>query len=111
VDDDALRDVSRGIFGNRHKLEVIAAIATAVAEGAQDVYPRMISKKLSEAADKQVLEVFNQLIKGGLLIPVADKTDHQKHRYRARENGVWDAARALLDELRAAPWHPTEFSG
>lgn len=109
LEDDALRNVSRGLFGNRHKLEVIAAIATAVAQGAQDVYPRMISKKLSEAADKQVLEVFNQLHRGGLLIPVEDKTDYQKRRYRHRESSVWDTARILLEELRSAPWDPAEL--
>jgi hypothetical protein len=109
MDDDAMRDVSKGLFGNRHKLEVIAAIAGAVAEGFQDVYPRMISKRLSEAADKQVVDVFNQLEKGGLLIPITDKADLQKHRYRPRESNVWDSARALLEELRAASWHPDEL--
>jgi hypothetical protein len=106
MDDNALRDVSRGLFGNRHKLEVIGAIAEALAGGAQDVYPRMISKMLRDAADNQVAEVFTQLHKGGLLIPVTDKTDVQKHRYRPRESGVWDAALGLREELRAAPWDP-----
>lgn len=109
MDDEALRDVSRGLFGNRHKLEVIAAIASATAAGAEDVYPRMISKKVPEAADKQVVDVFNQLHKGGLLIPVVDKTDRQKHRYRPRESGVWDIALELLRELRGAPWAPDEL--
>lgn len=104
MDGDALRRVSRGLFGNRHKLEVIAAIAQAFAEGAQDVYPRMISKVVTEAADKQVGEVFTQLHSGGLLIPVDDKADLQKHRYRARDSGIWEAAQSLVDELRAAAW-------
>ncbi|MCX2929263.1 hypothetical protein ORI20_03180 [Mycobacterium sp. CVI_P3] len=110
MDNEALRDVSRGLFGNRHKLEVIAAIARMLAAGVQEVYPRMVSKKVTEAADKQVVEVFNQLEKGGLLIPVADKTDRQQiHWYRPRESGVWEIALALVDEFRAAPWTPDEL--
>jgi hypothetical protein len=106
MDDNALRDVSKGLFGNRHKLEAIGAIAEVLVEGAEDVYPRMISKMLRDAADNQVGEVFTQLHRGGLLIPITDKTDAQKHRYRPRESGVWDAALALMEELRAAPWDP-----
>ncbi len=108
MDDAALRGVSRALFGNRHKLEVIAAIAEAFAEGAQDVYPRMISKTVAEAADKQVGEVFSQLHSGGLLIRVDDKTDLQKHRYRTRDSTVWDMAQALLEELRTASWSPAD---
>ncbi|MEZ0053707.1 hypothetical protein ABIA30_004740 [Mycobacterium sp. MAA66] len=111
MDDEALRNVSKGLFGNRHKLEVIAAIGDAIVDGAQDVYPRMISKTLRDAADKQVGEIFTQLRCGGLLIPVADKTDLQKHRYRARESEVWEVARNLLAELQAAAWRPDELTG
>jgi hypothetical protein len=106
MDKHALRAVSKGLFGNRHKLEVLGAIAETIAGGEQDVYPRMISKMLSDAADNQVGEVFNQLHKSGLLIPVTDKTDLQRHRYRARESDLWEMVRALVDELRAASWDP-----
>lgn len=98
------RAVSKGLFGNRHKLEVLGAIAETIAGGEQDVYPRMISKMLSDAADNQAGEVFNQLHKSGLLNPVTDKTDLQRHRYRARESDLWEMVRALVDELRAASW-------
>ncbi|OKH84227.1 hypothetical protein EB75_05420 [Mycobacterium sp. ST-F2] len=90
---------------------MIAAIGDAIADGAQDVYPRMISKTLRDAADKQVGEIFTQLRSGGLLIPVVDKTDLQKNRYRARESEVWEAARNLLAELRLAAWRPDELMG
>ncbi|QQW33529.1 hypothetical protein [Mycobacterium marinum] len=106
MDDNALRAVSKGLFGNRHKLEVISAIAEVNAGGAPDVYPRMISKMLRVAADNQVGEVFTQLLRGGLLIPVMDKQDAQKHRCRPRESGVWQAALALMEELRDAQWDP-----
>lgn len=108
MDDAALRGVSRGLFGNRHKLEVVAAIGNAFEEGAPDVYPRMISKLVTEAADKQVGEIFAQLHSGGLLIRVDDKTDLQKHRYRARESSVWEMARVLLEEVRTAAWSPAD---
>ncbi|ORV88627.1 hypothetical protein [Mycolicibacterium iranicum] len=110
MDDEALRSVSRGLLGNKHKLEVLAAIAEAFAEGAQDVYPRMISKMVGDAADKQVNEIFTQLRNGGLLVRVEDKTDQQKHRYRARETSAWEAARTLVEELRAAAWSPDELA-
>lgn len=110
MDSEAIRAVSKGLFSNRHKLEVMCAIADAIADGAQDVYPRMISKRVPEAADNQVGVVFGQLHKSGLLTPLEDKTDLQKHRFRARESGVWESARAFLEELRAAPWDPADFS-
>jgi hypothetical protein len=106
MDDNALRAVSKGLFGNRHKLEILSAIAEIFADGGQDVYPRMVSRMVQEAADNQVGDVFNQLHSGGLLIPITDKADLQKHRYRARESGIWDAALALTEELRGARWDP-----
>ena len=108
MDDEALRGVSKGLLGNRHKLEVIAAIANEFADGAQDVYPRMISKRVPDAADKQVGEIFAQLRTGGLIIPVSDKEDLQRHRYRARNSTLWEAITELLEELRAADWSPDD---
>lgn len=109
MDDNAYRAVSKGLFGNRHKLEVLCEIANAIADGEQDVYPRMISRKVINAADNQVGDVFNQLHRGGLLIPVADKADAQKHRYRARESAIWEMLRDFSTELRAAPWDPEDL--
>jgi|ERR1700730_124592 len=110
MDGNALRAVSKGLFGNRHKLEILSAIAEALADGAQDIYPRMVSRMVREAADNQVGDVFNQLHNGGLLIPITDKTDLQKHRYRARDSAVWDMVRELVTELRAASWEPEEVA-
>ncbi|OBK25579.1 hypothetical protein [Mycobacterium asiaticum] len=108
MDEDAIRNVSRGLFGNKHKLEIIAAIAEVIAEGESDFYPRRISKLVPEAADNQVGSVIEQLRSGGLLIPVTDKVDLQKHRFRARDSGIWELAQSLLSELAAASWDPPE---
>jgi hypothetical protein len=110
VDQEAARSVSRGVFGNKHKLEIIVAIAAILADGEGDFYPRMISKLVPDAADNQVGKVIRQLHCAGLLIPVTDKADLQKHRFRARESNVWELAQSLLTELRSASWDPPEES-
>ena len=101
---DSLRRVSRGLFGNQHKLEVIAAIGDAIDDGEQDVFSRQIAKRLPDAADNQVRDVVIQLASSGLLMRVEDKTDQLRHRYRPRDSACWSACRELRDELRAAAW-------
>jgi hypothetical protein len=108
VDNPDIRGVSRGLLGNMHKLEIIAAIAKVIADGEQDFYPRRISKLVPEAADNQVRTVIAQLHSAGLLIPVIDKTDLKKHRFRARECSVWQLGLSLLSELSSASWEPPE---
>lgn len=108
MDEDAVRSVSRGLFGNKYKLDIIAAIAAVVADGGDDFYARGISKLVPAAADNQVGKVIGQLHSAGLLIAVTDKVDLQKHRFRARDSGIWELAQSLISELAAASWDPPE---
>ena len=108
MDEAAVRNVSRGLFGNKYKLEIIAAIAAVLADGGDDFYARGISKLVPAAADNQVGKVIQQLHAAGLLIPLADKMELQKRRFRARQSVVWEMAQSLLDELTAAAWDPPE---
>lgn len=108
MDETSMRRVSRGMLGNQHKLEIVAAIADVLAEGAQDFYARQISKAVPSAADNQVSDVFKQLHEAGLLIPVEEKGDRLRKLYRARESEYWTMCRALRHDLLAAAWEPGE---
>jgi hypothetical protein len=108
MDEPSMRRVSRSLLGNKHKLEVVVAIATVLDEGLQDFYPRLISQRVPAAADNQVNDVIKQLEAGGLLIPVEDKADQLRNRYRARESSYWRLCQVLLEELREASWELDE---
>lgn len=104
MDEASARRVSRGMLGNQHKLDIVCAIADTMNEGQQDFYTRQIAKRVREAADNQVGDVVRQLLAAGLLLPVEDKADHLRKRYRARTSAYWEMCRVLRDELREATW-------
>jgi hypothetical protein len=106
VEDASLREVSRGLLGNQHKLDVVAVIPDMVEQGTDTFYSRQVSKQVPEAADNQVSKIISQLHEAGLLLPAEGEEERLRKRYRVRSSSYWSACRTIREELRAARWTP-----
>jgi hypothetical protein len=98
---EAIRDVSRQLFGNRYMLEVAAVIGTTTEGAEQVVYSRQISKQIDGPADNQVLQAVHKLAAAGILMPITEKADTRSTRYSVASSLFWDFSQRMLAELMA----------
>lgn len=85
-------ETSRAIFGNRHRLELLAAIATF----GRPFYARELAERLG-VADNLVGPQLRRLHEAGLL---DKRTDGGVTRYEPSATGLWRLASELVAELR-----------
>lgn len=83
------------LFGNRHKLELIAALASAGDEGVN----------LSELAARQGVAAsvyyapMDDLLRAGLVEKLPRRLPDRRRWYRRTEGSVWEPMRVLADGL------------
>jgi DNA-binding MarR family transcriptional regulator len=92
----AIRETSKALFGNSFRLEILALIAALERE----FYPREIALHLG-VADNLVTGQLAKLHEAGLL---SRRSSNGTLMYGALDSSIWEAARALHQEL--AQRHP-----
>ncbi|MFE2750531.1 hypothetical protein ACFXGA_00855 [Actinosynnema sp. NPDC059335] len=89
------RRASLLVFGNRYKLELLAALATAGQEGVN----------LSALADEQGVSAsvyygpVEDLLQAGLAEKLPRQLPDRRRWYRRTEGAVWQSLRTLAEEL------------
>src|SRR5690242_19024016 len=89
------RRVSAVLFGNRHKLELLAALAEAGDEGVN-------LSQLSEAQGVKPSVYYGplrDLMRAGLVDRLGRKSDDRRCWYGRRQNRFWDCVRSLATVL------------
>jgi transposase len=95
---EAIRAVSKALFGSRYRLEA----ANAVATGGDVLYAREIAQRLGVGDSQAQLEL-RHFETAGLLIRLDRVLGQRQQYYRRRESEFWALAKALHEELAARP--------
>lgn len=98
-----VRDVSAAVFGNKYRLEVIAAIASAPG----DVYARELAVEIG-VPDNLVTPSLTKLEHAGYIerLPRPRPNDPQYYRNVNPESAIWAMALALVSEVAAEEREP-----
>ena len=90
-----LRRFSKAVFGNRHRLEVLAAIAA----GESEFYVQALST--ATGIPTSTITAIVRELGSGLVDPLPRTALNAPHFYNRVESPVWDMAAELLTEVQA----------